>query len=236
MLFRFASASALIAAASMAAAPLAATELPHIAAPAAVATAAVFDADALNADNYRRWRHRDRVDGGDVVAGVLVIGAIAAIASAASKSNRDRDYRYPQRYPAPDRPYDYRSGPTSSRYDDSRGMDRAADMCAREVERNARVDTVDGVERNGDGWRVTGRLANGAPFTCSIGNDGRVGAVDYANRGAANDRQWGDDQYAVARQAQDGAGAPAYPGGPIGDETDASDGRYDTADTPDFSG
>ena len=30
--------------------------------------------------------HRDRVDAGDVIAGILIIGGIAAIASAASKS------------------------------------------------------------------------------------------------------------------------------------------------------
>ncbi len=236
MLFRFASASALVAVASMAVAPLAAAELPRSAAPAAVATAGVFDADAVNADNYRRWRHRDRVDGGDVVAGVLVLGAIAAIASAASNSNRDRQYRYPQRYPASDRPYDYRSGSIDSRYDGSRGIDRAVDVCAREVERNAKVDTIDGVERSGDGWRVSGRLGNGDPFTCSVGSDGRIGAVQYGNRGAENDRQWDDDRYADARQRQDGDVVPSYPGGPVGDEADYSDERYDTDATPDFSG
>jgi hypothetical protein len=235
MLFRFASASALVAAASMAAAPLAAAELPRLAGHAVVATTAVFDADSVNADGYRRWHHRDRVDAGDVIAGVLVLGTIAAVASAASKSRQDREYRYPQRYPAPDRPYDYRSGSTDSRYNDGRGIDRAVDMCAREVERTARVDTVDGVDRNGDGWRVTGRLSNGDPFTCSIGNDGRIEGVDYGNRGAVNDGQWSDDRYAAARQAQDAA-APSYPGGPVGDEAADDDGRYDAAAAPDFEG
>ncbi len=232
MLFRFASASALVAAASMAVAPLAAAEFPRL--PTQVADS-VMSTNGVNAADHR-WHRRDRVDGGDVVAGVLVIGAIAAIASAASKSNRDGEYRYPQRYPAPDRPYDYRSVPRDSGYNDSRGLDRAVDMCAREVERNGRIDTVDGVDRNGDGWRVTGRLANGSPFSCSIGNDGRIGTVDYGNRGALDDRQWDDDRYAAARQSQDGLGTPAYPGGPVGDESNGDDGRYDTAETPDFPG
>ena len=35
-------------------------------------------------------RHHDRVDAGDVIAGILIIGGIAAIASAASKNKRDR--------------------------------------------------------------------------------------------------------------------------------------------------
>jgi hypothetical protein len=228
MLFRFASASALVAAASMAAAPLAAANLPRV--PAAP-VAGVLSANGVNADNHR-WHRRDRIDGGDVVAGVLVIGAIAAIASAAN-SNRDRQYRYPQRYPAPNERYDYRDGPLDSRYDRDRGLDRAVDMCAREVERNGRVDTVDGVDRNGDGWRVTGKLATGAPFACSIGNDGRIDAVDYGDRGAANDAQWDDDRYAAARAAHDGAAAPAYPGGPLpGDDVDPDD----AGPSPDFPG
>jgi hypothetical protein len=227
MFFRLASAGAFAAAASMAAAPLAAAEFPRLAPQSA---AGVLSTNGVNADNHR-WHRRDRIDGGDVVAGVLVIGAIAAIASAA-KSNRDREYRYPQRYPAPDRPYDYRSGPTDWRSGDSRGLDRAVDMCARELERTARVDTVDAVERNGYGWRVTGRLGNGDAFTCSIGNDGRIEAIDTGNRGAANDRQWDDDRYAAARAAQDGAVAPAYPGGPLPGEDIDGDGDA----SPDFSG
>ena len=39
----------------------------------------------------RHW-HRDRgIDGGDVLAGLLIFGGIAAIASAASKSNDSRN-------------------------------------------------------------------------------------------------------------------------------------------------
>lgn len=228
MFFRLASAGAFVAAASMAAAPLAAAEFPRV---ATQPMAGALSTNGVNADNHR-WHRRDRIDGGDVVAGVLVIGAIAAIASAAN-SNRDREYRYPQRYPAPDRPYDYRSGPTDSRYIDNRGLDRAVDMCARELERTARIDMVDAVERNGDGWRVTGRLGNGNAFTCSVGNDGRIDAIDTGNRGAAADRQWDDDRYAAARAAQDGAVAPAYPGGPLpGDSVDGDDADA----SPDFSG
>ena len=227
MFFRLASVGALAAAASMATAPLAAAEFSHLSPQSATS---VLSTDGVNADNHR-WHRRDRIDGGDVIAGVLVIGAIAAIASAA-KSNRNREYRYPQRYPAPDRPYDYRSNPTDWRSGDGRGLDRAVDMCARELERTARVDTVDAVERNGYGWRVTGRLGNGDAFTCSIGNDGRIESIDTGNRGATNDRQWDDDGYAAARAAQDGAAAPAYPGGPLpGEDIDGDEGAL-----PDYSG
>lgn len=54
------------------------------------------------------WRlgrhHHDRVDAGDVLAGILIIGGIAAIASAASNNKQKRaepEYRYPD---APARP------------------------------------------------------------------------------------------------------------------------------------
>jgi len=232
MLVRFASAGALLVAASMAATPLAAAEFPRTVAPV---SAGVLSTNGVNSQD-RRWHRRDRVDGGDVVAGVLVIGAIAAIASAANKAERDREYRYPQGYPARVPSYDYRGGSVDSRYDQGRGIDRAVDMCAHEVERNSRVESVDGVERSGDGWRVIGRLANGDPFACSVGSDGRIGAVDYGSRGAATDRQWDDDRYEAARAAQDVTAAPSYPGGPVGEEVDGDDGRYDTAETPDFEG
>lgn len=251
MFFRFASAAAFAAAASMSATPLAAAELPSTRAPASVETAGVFDADAVNAGQYRRWHRRDRVDAGDVIGGLLVIGTIAAVASAASKAsqrNRDRDYRtqgYP--HPSPDYRYDYRNRPYDGGMDDSRGLSRAVDMCAREVERNARIETVDSANRTGNGWDVSGRLRTGETFRCSIGNDGRIDDVDYGQgvgfRGDASDApvpapgsgQWDDSDYAAARAQQDGA--PTYPGGPLpGDAEPSDDDRYETAQAPDFPG
>ena len=68
---------------------------------AALALAAALSLTASPA-MARGWghRHHDRggVDAGDIFAGLLVIGGIAAIASAASKKNkqpREGDYRYP---------------------------------------------------------------------------------------------------------------------------------------------
>jgi hypothetical protein len=245
MLHRFASAFALAATLSMAAAPLAAADLPQIAAPASAGQAGIFDADTVNAQGHRRWYRRDRVDAGDVIGGILVLGTIAAVASAASKASQrdrypDRDYRYPSR----DRDYgyerDYRSRPYDSRMNDSREIDRAVDMCAAEVERNARVDAIDSVNRTGQGWTVTGQVRTGEPFTCTIGPDGRIEAVDYGRRGAqVEDRQWDDARYAAARAARDPAGAPSYPGGPLPGDEDASsvgDDRYETAQAPDFPG
>ena len=212
---RFAQCAAIAVSAALVSTPLAAAELPTRAAPPSVA-AVVFDADAVNAANHRRWYDRDRIDAGDVIGGLLVIGTIAAVASAASNASRrdryrDRDYRY----------RDYRSDyprPYESRYGESRGLQNAADMCAREVDRDRRVGSIDGVVRSAQGWQVSGSLRTGEPFTCSIGNDGRIDSVVYGRGGfSGTDRQWDDERYAAARAAQDGA-LPAYPGGPIGDE------------------
>lgn len=180
--------------------------------------------------NHRRYRYRrNRVDAGDIIAGALILGGIAAVASAANREN-DRDYR---RYPDPR---------SSSPYapDSARGIDRAVSMCVREIERDVRVAQVDGVDRTGEGWRVTGQLYNGDGFACRIGNDGRIDDIDYSGSGArwdededfdgrfgasVQDNQYDDARYREAwadidaRNAavgqSDEAPMPSYPGGPV---------------------
>ena len=115
-----------------------------------------------------------------------------------------------------------------------------------QIERDVRVDTVDSVDRTGEGWRVTGSLYNGERFTCRIGQDGRVDDIDYGGLAAnapAEDKQWGDDRYAAAwndvdsgKIARPEATAPAYPGGPIDGDVAEGDDRYETAEAPDFNG
>jgi hypothetical protein len=139
----------------------------------------------------RHRHHRDRVDAGDVIAGIFLIGAIAAIADGASKSKqrerreRDEDYRYePQRSEQ-----DYRAVPDDGNAPQwtpgSNGFEaRAVDACSwaaeGEVGDQARVGQIDSVVREGDGWQVTGNVA--APetmprdFTCTFSN-GRVSAI-----------------------------------------------------------
>ena len=162
-------------------------------------------------DEGGHWgRHHDRVDAGDIFAGVLILGGIAAIASAASNSSkakreRSRDYQYPdqsyprqsyprQSYPQGDSSADY-GNETRPDYDESRddprgetrwdpsgevsgqsrGLDRAVDRCASEVERDdRRIDMIEEVAREGDGWRVTGRITGGDNFECTVDRDGQV--------------------------------------------------------------
>lgn len=151
-------------------------------------------------------RHHDRVDAGDIFAGVLILGGIAAIASAASNSNkakreRSRDYQYPdqpyprqsyprQTYPQRDSSADY-GNDSRPDYDDSRGesrwdpngevsgqsrgLDRAVERCASEIERgDRRIDEIEEVAREGNGWRVTGRVTGGDNFECTVDRDGQV--------------------------------------------------------------
>nr|WP_258319720.1 hypothetical protein [Qipengyuania flava] len=233
-------APALLAALSMTAMPAQAAELPApvIAAPQQVAPAWAPGDD--NADRYRRYRYRRHrgIDAGDVLTGVLILGGIAAIASAA-KGSGDRDVRRDRRYREPYRG-DYR-------YNDGRGIDRAVSMCVREIERNVRVETVDNVNRSAVGWNVTGSLYNGQGFSCSIGEDGRIEAIDYGNGvtgysdvptdyQAGADRQHSDDVYTAARLRTDTAQAdyaggpqPAYPGGPLPGEDPQQLPEYDGA-------
>ena len=214
-----------------------------------------YDTQAEAAEwRSRRWRgrrgwRRGRVRGGDVLAGVLVLGGIAAIASAASNNNRrDRDRRYEER--RDDRRYDDRQDNRRSnpRASGGSGIDSAVSQCLTEIERDVRVDSVDGASRLAEGWVVSGTLFNGSGFTCQIGNDGRISGIDYggftgSSYGEGNTRaeaagQLSDDRYADARAAvgqqrpdqqlpaQSSAPAaiddgpqPAYPGGPLPGET-----------------
>ncbi len=254
---RFPAIAAVAAAVSMAATPAAAAELNVSRSSVSAPAYAAWDSDSENAAAHRRYRgYRDRTSVGDVLAGVLIIGTVAAVASAASKSNRDGGYRgqpYPSR-PYPDRPYDYRADRGNDRYNDSRGIDRAVNMCVREVERDVRVRGVNEVERSGDGWRVSGTLYNGDAFDCTLGADGRIDDINYSGRdlgrndriqnGQGEDRQWSDDRYANAwgnapqrTASAPAANMPAYPGGPVdgsdgyeadsGIDTDPGDGYVD---------
>ena len=217
---KLAAATTVAAAFSLLATPVAALDPPR---PAAVQA---YDGDALDAqrDRHRRWG-RNNVGVGDVVAGVAILGVIAAIAGA-GRNRRDRD-RYEQRYPLPDDNSGYR---TQGDYDrgDSRGIGRAVDMCVGEVERGAdRVGSVDAATRSAEGWHVSGQLESGATYSCTIGNDGRIGDVFVGDQGAAyepsNDSQWGDDYYTSARASQ--GSAEPYP---------SDDGRYDASQVPDL--
>lgn len=229
---------------SLAAMPAAAAELSVSTQRSTVAPAASYDIGEETAQRhryrghrgyrgYRGYRGRNGVDAGDVIAGVVILGGIAAIASAASK-NRDQDRYRDRRYPT--------SSPNNTR---SSGIDRAVDQCVREVERDARIGAVDGADRTASGWLVTGSLFNGSGFTCRIGSNGRIEGVDYGpgsgysgQSGAVyqpgsvsrDDRQWNDSIYARARTTA-GYTQPDMPGAQSG-YTPVSNGASQPYDGP----
>lgn len=104
-------------------------------------------------------RDRDRIDAGEVIAGALIIGGLAAILSDRDDDRyRDRRYR------------DYRGG--DYRYDragyNNRGYARdAVEQCVYAAERNAsrytrgdaQVTDIRNVNRKRNGFRVVGRIA-----------------------------------------------------------------------------
>ncbi|MDN3645057.1 hypothetical protein QWY75_02415 [Pontixanthobacter aestiaquae] len=227
------SVSAMTAALSMGAVPASAAGLPQaIGAPyGAVPIADTWQPDesVQHHRGYRYRRHRG-IDAGDVLTGVLVIGGIAAIASAVSDKNDRRQRVDTTRYQ--DRPIARRSG---------EGIDNAVNMCLREIQRDVRVEGVDNVSRTGAGWNVAGTLYNGTAFTCTIGNNGRIdgisygGQTAYAPTGPVQDRQYSDARYSAAWDRVDAQSAqvdleptgpqPAYPGGPLPGEEGYEDSR-----------
>lgn len=133
-------------------------------------------------------RHHNRISGGDIVAGAVVIGVIAAIASAGSKAKREReaaDTRYPDdRYPADRYPADLddrRAGAISS---ESEAVDACAMAAEQRAGQAASVRDIARVGKSADGWDVEGvieqrngwrdRSADRRDFTCSV----RFGEVD----------------------------------------------------------
>lgn len=141
---------------------------------------------------FAEHRDRDGISAGDVIAGALIIGGIAAVASAASKGNRDYDYRYD------------RAG-YGDRYDNGYGYDRgygwrgsprgAVEQCVRSAERVAsrysygRADVTDirQVRDTRNGWEVRGRIA-----VNSVGRDWRYGDNRYGRGWGGDYRGWND--------------------------------------------
>jgi len=136
------------------------------------------------ADDYR---DRGGIGAGEIIAGAVVIGGIAALAGAFDDDRDDRRYASRER--------DYRGS-----YGGGGGPRAAVERCVRAAENQARrsggyryADVVDvrDVDRTRNGFRVKGRIAvEGSPrwggrrsdhgnFTCRI--DGRgAPLVDYS--------------------------------------------------------
>lgn len=185
---KLAAAPAILAALSLTATPASAADM-SLASPTKSGIAQVHDIEvSQKADNHRYYRYRYRRGPGlgDVLAGVLIVGAIAHAAKHASEDRRYRDSR--------DR--DYRR---DASWEEGRGIDRAVGMCIDAVERQARVETVDRADRLARGWRIEGTIARGGGFTCDIDSDGRGVEVNLSRGGGGRyereDRDYRDRDY-----------------------------------------
>jgi hypothetical protein len=121
----------------------------------AVATAATVMAMSVPAEARRHYRGHDGIDAGDVIAGALIIGGIAAVAAAASDDRYDDGYRGGRR--TYDDDYGWYRGGYGSR--------AAVDQCVRAATRQAyrygdwaRVTDVTRIDRIRGGYEIRGRI------------------------------------------------------------------------------
>lgn len=151
-----------------------------------VAAGAMAMTSAAPAMAQYRDYDRDRgIDAGDIIAGAVILGGIAAVAGAIGNGRDYRDYRYDNNYRYDDRGYGYGY---SQRYGSPR---QAVEQCVRAVERDARragyrfadVTQIRDVDDQRNGWRVRGNLVV----------DGGYGRYDNRGWNYGRDRYRNDD-------------------------------------------
>ncbi|WP_033074140.1 hypothetical protein [Sphingopyxis sp. MWB1] len=140
---------------------------------AAVAGAMALSASPASARDRYHDRDGDGISAGEIIAGAVVIGGLAALLSS-GRDRYDYDDRYGDRYDRDGYGYDQR------RYGGSRA---AVDRCVRAVERNSRrygrtdVTQITDVDRRKGGYRVKGNVV------VRDGYNGRWGRGGYYDRG-----------------------------------------------------
>jgi hypothetical protein len=145
---------------------------------ATAATALAVAAPAQARDN-------DRVDAGDVIAGVLILGGIAAIAAAASDNDDNRYERRDTRYDRRDTRYDNNNRRHRNQYGQRQQMRprQAVNQCSQAARQQAsrygraQVTEITEVDRQRDGYRIEGRL---------LVNEGRQGRRGRGHYRSAN--------------------------------------------------
>lgn len=228
---RFARGTALLVSVSLIATPAlaAALSVPAIG-PATEAPVASWS-PAADVAHDRGWgpprghhHHDDGIDGGDLIAGILLLGGIAAIFSATNNANKNKQAeqdRYRTQQPEPrDSAPDYRAQPSQPQNwgegADMTKLDAAADACVDAVSSRGKVDHVYTVDPSGNGYRVTGDFTTGETFACAV-SGGHVDNVYYGSEGGTPYRA-----------------APA-PSSRLDQAPSSDDGRYDTSSSPDFA-
>ena len=155
-----------------------------------------------------RDRHGDGIDVGDVIAGAVILGGIAAVAGSIG-NDRDRgynygypsdgrysnNYRYNDRYDSNDR-YGYNDRYDRSGYRNNGNPRQAVEQCIATAENQAsrysygRADVTDirSVDRNNRGYTVRGRIA-----VNDQGRDWHRGDSNYGNGWNNDYRGWNNN-------------------------------------------
>lgn len=134
--------------------------------------------------------HRGGIDGGDIIAGALVIGGIAAIAAAASNNNDRYSYGYGDDWRGRD---GWSNGRNRNDFHGRGNARGAIEQCVRTAERAAsrhsygRADVTDvrDIRQTRWGYEVRGRIA-----VNSNGRDWRRGDRDYGRGWNGDYRGW----------------------------------------------
>lgn len=157
------------------------------------AAAAAMVSLAAPAQARDRYRDNDGISAGEVIAGALVIGGLAAILSSSDDDYRDRDHRYDRDRYDGGYGYSYRRG----------GSRAAVNQCINAVERwgsrysRSDVTRIFDIDRTRYGYRVSGNVVvkdgwrgrdrydrgydrgyDKGRFTCYV-ERGRVVDIDY---------------------------------------------------------
>lgn len=145
---------------------------------AATALTAASVTPAMAQDRRDRDRDRDGISAGEIIAGAVVIGGIAALAGAFDGDRNDRRYDYRDRDYRDNDNRNYNRDYRGDRYDRGNygyagGSRSAVERCVRAAENQAQrfggyryADVIDvrDLQRTRDGFRVTGRIAvEGSP-------------------------------------------------------------------------
>ena len=143
-------------------------------------------------------RDRDGISAGEIIAGVVVLGGLAAILSSGDNDRYDnrgydgRNYRNDN--------YGYNGGYDYNRYGNSR---QAVNQCVNAVnqrssyKRGARVDQVTRVERTGKGYRIEGRVSVNDRYNNRYNDRYNNGRYNDRNDGRYGnyDNRYGNDRY-----------------------------------------
>ena len=122
-----------------------------------VAAGAMAMASAAPAQAQSRDRDRGGIDAGDIIAGALIIGGIAAVTGALGSRNRG----YNDGYVYEGRGYD-------NRYNNAGNSRQAVEQCVYAAEQNAsrysrsggaQVTDIRNIDQRRDGYTVKGRIA-----------------------------------------------------------------------------